>query len=294
MLLQQTLSERRALPDASPVAAPVEGIWQLPEPDPELVRHLAEAVFPRAFRLTGVAACDLDRTRARLGRFAYWHYPLDLGFDVWTRRPTGREAHPQDGHFRRFLHVFSGLLTLTNGTLDGMRVLDFACNAGFWSILARQVGAAHVLGIDRSDQNVEQARCLAELVGVTHVDFEVADAFAIEPTWTAPYDVGLFLGLLYHLPDPVCALKRLHALTGRWAIVDTRVASGRGALLELSADRPRGHNHPNGIRMLPTEEAVEMLLQFAGFRTIVRLADTSPFLHDRYRDGRRVTYIAGK
>jgi SAM-dependent methyltransferase len=269
-------------------------VWQLPEPDPSLVHRLSAEVYPRAFALSPAVARDLDAVRLELARFAYWHYAIDLGQDIWTRRPTGQEPHPQDGHFRRFLHVFSGLLTLTGGSLDGLRVLDIACNAGFWSILARRLGARYVLGIDRSEQNVEQARCLARLTGVRDVEFETADAFAIEPAWTRPFDVCLFLGLLYHLPDPICALRRVYVLTGRWAAIDTRVSSARGAVLELSADRPKGHNHPNGLRVLPSEPAVELMLQYVGFRKIIRLPDTSPFLHDRYRSGRRVTYIACK
>ena len=53
------------------------------------------------------------------------------------------------------------------------------------------------------------------------------------------WDIVLFLGLLYHLDDPLGALRRLHAITGEQAIIETE------AVVVPNCDNPLWHLYPN-------------------------------------------------
>ena len=44
---------------------------------------------------------------------------------------------------------------------------------------------------------------------------------SLEPEKVGVFDVVLYMGVLYHMPDPFAAMKQVAALTGEVAIIDT-------------------------------------------------------------------------
>ncbi len=81
------------------------------------------------------------------------------------------------------------------GDLDGERVLDLACGAGFYSRLIRQSGASYVLGVDmsRSMIDVAEAEEAAQPLGV---EYRVADV-ATMPQFGA-FDIVTAVWLLHY------------------------------------------------------------------------------------------------
>ncbi|MHC4948479.1 MAG: class I SAM-dependent methyltransferase [Planctomycetota bacterium] len=263
-------------------------VEDLPAPDPALVRR-AEEIFANTFDLAP-GAPERAAIERRVGDF-YWHYPFRFGdVEVECDHPAGRGLTGR--HYRRYLHIFPALLALTDGGLDGLSVLDIACNAGFWSIQARRAGADRVLGVEASEQNVEQARFIGELIGLDRVEYRVLNVYDLGPDTAGTHDVTFMLGLLYHLDNPMAALARLHEVTGRLAVVDTTLTPADIPVVRLMADHIHDQNWSNELALLPSARAVVMMLRHAGFREVHRVPITTPDMPDDYRDGRRATFIA--
>ncbi len=99
------------------------------------------------------------------------------------------------------------LLFQAAGIKPGMRVLDLGTGLGHVAQIAAEfVGAqGAVVGIDRSGEALAVARTRAQQAGVRHLTFEEADVL----TWRAaqPFDAIVARLLLFHMPDPVAAVK---------------------------------------------------------------------------------------
>jgi hypothetical protein len=89
------------------------------------------------------------------------------------------------------------------------------------------------------------------------------------------FDVSLFLGVLYHLDDPLGALRRLRAVTRELAVVETAAICIKGQdrpLLEFTPGAEVKNDPTNWF--FPNEAAAVALLHAAGFadvRPVARL-----------------------
>jgi tRNA (mo5U34)-methyltransferase len=143
-----------------------------------------------------------------------WYQTIDLGGGVVT---PGRDNTPA-----RLERI--GL----PARLDGLTVLDVGAWDGFFSFEAERRGAARVLATDHyawsgagwgSRQGFDLARTALDS-RVEALDIDVQD---ISPESVGRFDVVLFLGVLYHLKDPLGAIERLAAVAGKLLIVETVV-----------------------------------------------------------------------
>jgi len=110
--------------------------------------------------------------------------------------------------------------------LNGYTVLDIGCYEGYFSFHAAQRGARvtandHYVWHQPGDPSWNNFQLASEALGQP---CEVLDADLPHlPSLGRTWDVVLFLGVLYHLPDPVAGLRTVRALTGRVAILETLV-----------------------------------------------------------------------
>jgi tRNA (mo5U34)-methyltransferase len=143
-----------------------------------------------------------------------WFHTIDLGNGV--RTPGHKDTAAEWEH----LHL---------PDLAGRSVLDVGAYDGFFSFEAERRGAARVVASDHwvwnwpgSDArgNFELAwRTLGSRVQMRDIPVE-----EISPdTLGATFDVVLFLGVLYHAPDPVGYLRRVRSVTTGIAVVETAV-----------------------------------------------------------------------
>ncbi|RYP82757.1 methyltransferase domain-containing protein [Nocardioides guangzhouensis] len=92
---------------------------------------------------------------------------------------------------------------------EDARVLDVGCGPGTITVdLARIVAAGSVVGIDRSEEVVDEARATARRAGVTNVELRVGDVYALDHD-DASFDVVHAHQVLQHLSDPVAALREM-------------------------------------------------------------------------------------
>lgn len=103
----------------------------------------------------------------------------------------------------------------------GTRVLDLGTRDGYFAFeLERR--SADVLAVDYVSSEETGFKVAAELLG-SKVTFLQENVYNLTPEKYGTFDIVLFLGLLYHLPDPVRALKIVRRLCRERLCLETYV-----------------------------------------------------------------------
>src|SRR5256885_7699535 len=153
--------------------------------------------------------------REEVIRLGPWHIDVEITPEVSTGAfldaPPGTYPDsqgsvtfhdPHDGFLRRLRRIYPG-------GLEGRSVLDCACNCGAYLFYAKEAGAGRCLGFDVREHWISQARFLAEHRErpSDQMRFEVSDLYDLHELEPGTFDLTLFMGIFYHLPDPIRGLK---------------------------------------------------------------------------------------
>jgi SAM-dependent methyltransferase len=192
-----------------------------------------------------------EKIREKIDGFPYWHFAFDLKGNLT------RECYPYRQAWRKE-YFFDPLVELLGGTLEGKRVLDLACNAGFWSLCAIEAGCDYVLGIDHQQMHVEQANFVFEVkeVDKSRYDFIAGDIFATDLTRFGTFDVVLCPGLMYHINKPMELMEKISAVNSDVLMIDTRLADLPGSAIRVLH---------KGRKFHPTREAVRDMARQCGY-----------------------------
>jgi tRNA (mo5U34)-methyltransferase len=244
----------------------------------------------------------LDReTKQRLvGGIRPWHHSIDLGDGVIT--PGGKTlAHHHDE-----------LLRMQLPNLAGKSVLDVGAWDGYYTFMAEGAGASRVVALDHYAWSVDfekatsyisrqqaaglpirafhtvpdlwdpaglpgkrgfdlASRALNSRAHVVVDDFMTMD---LEPLGT--FDVVLFLGVIYHLEEPLRALRRLRQVTRGFAVIESEAVS---SLDDRSSwefvDATQLNNDPT-IWWVPTAAGLSAMCSAAGFSAVTITAGPPP------------------
>jgi tRNA (mo5U34)-methyltransferase len=113
-------------------------------------------------------------------------------------------------------------------SLSGRSVLDIGAWDGAYSFEAERRGAERVLATDSyswdgggwgTKAGFELARQSLD----SKVEDKTIDVFDLAPDTVGRFDLVLFLGVLYHVKDPIGALEHVASVTAGQAIVETEV-----------------------------------------------------------------------
>lgn len=89
------------------------------------------------------------------------------------------------------------------------RILDAGCGPGTITLdLARLASAGSVVGLDRSEAVIREARVAAEQAGVANLELTVGDVYSLDYE-AGTFDVVHAHQVLQHLSDPVAALREM-------------------------------------------------------------------------------------
>ena len=197
-----------------------------------------------------------------LAQYPEWYHSLELAPGIITpgRAPL---AHWEDV-----------LRSLRLPALPGKRVLDIGAYDGFFSFAAERLGASRVVAMDhyawsadmtRYMQEWRRARTEGRAIPAPHltkhwrpdelpgrgpfdaahaclrsrVEVVVADFMTEPAAKVGVFDIVLFLGVLYHLEEPLTAIRRVFDLTapGGTCVIETEAmeipGSGSRALCEF-------------------------------------------------------------
>jgi tRNA (mo5U34)-methyltransferase len=226
--------------------------------------------------------------------------------------PDGTQTlpqHPLGGDFPRFkwLQIARHL----PARLDGWRVLDMGCNAGFYSFELAKRGAC-VLAIDNDPHYLRQARWAAREYGLQgRVQFRQAEAYEIAREGTE-FDLVWFMGVFYHLRYPLLVLDLLAQRTRRLLMFQTLTMPG-DSVYRRTADHPIEERTPlleSGWPKVafiehkfagdPTNwwianrAAVEAMLRSSGLRVVARPGDEMYLCEPDPRAGERRALYASE
>ena len=241
--------------------------------------------------------CD-EEIRAEFAKYPLWHYAyrFEGGLDFAVRHVFQDPlADSPERPLQRFRHFMPWLLQATGGTLEGKRVLDVACNSGFWSIQCALLGAKDVIGFDARQELIDQANLIKRIVGVRNVDYRLLNLWETTPdALGGTFDVVFTLGILYHLPKPVEALERTKAMSRDHVLLDTSVFAAK-APLNLPR-MGRAVRHPERgrgrVSMVPSRRSVEMILKHRKFREWTEIRSEPRTCRTLFR-GDRASWLIG-
>jgi tRNA (mo5U34)-methyltransferase len=170
----------------------------------------------------------VSRARRReIAKLGPWFHNLHL--------PDGTQTVPDHflgGDFPAF--KWQEIAPAIPARLDGWRVLDVGCNAGYYSFELAKRGAS-VLGIDVEPLYLTQARWAAREFGLTRkVEFRQMEVYEIA-RFREQFDLVWFMGVFYHLRYPLLALDLLAARTRRLMMFQTLTMPGE-AVYPVKAD----------------------------------------------------------
>jgi tRNA (mo5U34)-methyltransferase len=205
---------------------------------------------------------DVDERRqlqAEIKRLP-WFHQIDFGDGVMT------PGHIRISKIRRMSRMlFNGL------DLQGRTLLDVGCWDGAYSIEATRRGALVTATDHFVWHEVPQRRQAFDLaIGRLAPRIRVLDlpVEGLTAAGVGRFDIVLFLGVLYHLREPLAALERMAQLAGDTFILETRMTMRhtRKPVMQFHPGQTLENDPTNW--WTPNRRCVEAMLRDVGFREI--------------------------
>ena len=221
-------------------------------------------------------------TAERVAAVPFWWHSIDLGDGVVT--PGHKSAELLRSEFDN----------MRVGDLRGKSVLDIGAWDGYFSFTAERLGAGRVVALDHyvwrsqlTEHGVPGDRPLApggalpgragfdlaHSVLDSRVEPVVADLETADLSGLGEFDVVLFLGVLYHLQNPLSVLRRLATITREVLVLETEAVVIRGyehtAMCEFYETTELNNDVSNW--WAPNARAVEGMCRAAGLANVTTI-----------------------
>ena len=241
-----------------------------------------------------------DRAEAAIQSCPEWYHSIELAPGITT---PGRQ--PAEAWQKMLVQL--QLPDLTNKS-----VLDIGAYDGFFSFAAERLGASRVTALDHYVWSADMAEYMkdwrearrtgapipplhksrhwrpeelpgrrpfdtARVILGSRVEPVVGDFMTMNLTELGQYDVVLFLGVLYHLEEPLRAMRRVAHVTapGGLAVIESEAMAIPGrentALCEFFPSQELNDDPTNWWS--PNAKALEGLCRAAGFREVTILTE---------------------
>lgn len=237
-----------------------------------------------------------------------WFYRFELPDGSSTGSylpPEAQQIH--DTRLEMVNRVLRPLLT----DHAGLTALDLASHQGWFSLQTARLGCATVTGMEPRQQHLEDARLMIRAWDVKNVRFVQSDIQNIAQTDIEPADIVLMLGLIYHLENPVAAIRTAYAYCRRVCLIETQVGPHLSGMLDWGSHefvRPiqgcftvideTEETHANeasteGICLAPSTETLLWIMEKVGFREVALVAPQEG-AYEQHRHGKRVLAVGWK
>jgi ubiquinone/menaquinone biosynthesis C-methylase UbiE len=194
----------------------------------------------------------------------------------------------------------------------GLECLDIGCHEGFYSLAMARRGM-RVTGVDAREENLGRARFVASAMGIESVVYRQGRVETLASELARKFDLTLFLGVLYHVEDPMLCLRQVAAVTGELCVVETQVVDevegvaewgsrewqrpyqGILALIDETGEFDAGIRETGMTPMAtcPSPKALRFMLRQAGFRRVEQIPPHAG-AYEQHARGKRVVYAAWK
>jgi tRNA (mo5U34)-methyltransferase len=150
--------------------------------------------------------------------------------------------------------------------LTGKRVADIGCHNGYFMFRMAAEQPRIVVGFEPVAKHHDTFNWLNSMAGVPNLHFEPLGVESID-AFPGFFDSVFCLGILYHHPDPIGILRKIHLAmdTGAELIVDCQGIPGPDPTAWVPTGRYAG---ARGVWFLPTQSCLETWIHRAGFREI--------------------------
>ena len=238
-----------------------------------------------------------------------WFYPFRLASGAFTQTYVTPEVAKI--HDTRLRMLQAGIAAHFGDPLPtGLTAVDLACHEGWFSQQVSALGFTGVLGLDARADHVADAALVARACGAGTLEFRQADVHALDADALGRFDLVLCLGLIYHLENPVGALRVARSLTapGGLCLVETQVVPnlagpvdwgsyrfvkplmGIFGLIDETDETHGPEMSTTGICLAPSVEGLLWIMRKVGFAD-VRLVTPPPDAYEQHRYGKRVMVI---
>jgi SAM-dependent methyltransferase len=167
--------------------------------------------------------------------------------------------------------------------------IDLASHQGWFSWQLIENGVQQVTGIEARSEHIADARAVIQAMGLSHrIRFEQCDVHDATPERFGRHPLVLCFGLIYHLENPIGALRRALALTapGGLCLIETQVIPGmhgfvdwgnhrfvrplKGSfgIIDETAEVHAAEASTLGICLAPDTAGLIWILQAIGFRDV--------------------------
>ena len=217
--------------------------------------------------------------------------------------------------------IFDTRLRMVNSAIDahfgdrlpGIECLDIGCHEGFYSLAMAKRGVGKVCGVDAREENLNRARFVARAMGLDGISYSQGRVETLAAELGRSYDLTLFLGVLYHVEDPMRCLRQVAAVTGELCVLETQVVDevegfaewgsrewtrpyqGILAVIDETGEFDAG-NRETGVSPMatcPSPKALLFMLKQAGFRRAEILVPPAD-AYEQHARGKRVVCAAYK
>ena len=236
-----------------------------------------------------------------------WFYGYEL--PDGSRLPTWHQGELDAIHDTRWQMVSDCLAGEFSEGLEGRSAIDLACHQGWFALRLAQEGLDKVHGVDARASHIADSRLMADILGLSQAAFEQGDVFELDTDAAGTYDIVLMLGLLYHLENPVGAMRIARALCRRVCLIETQVVPGMSGMVDYGSyeyvrplkgsfgviDETDDTHGPEasvtGICLVPSTEVLLWILRKVGFSRCEVLPPPAD-AYEQLRHGKRVLVAA--
>jgi len=210
-----------------------------------------------------------------------WFYAYELPDGSTT--PTYHSSDIQAIHDTRWRMLESCLEKHLGSDRHALTALDLASHQGWFAYNLARSGFSQVLGIDARQAHVDDSSLISRIYGMEQLAFRQGDIHEQHPDQTGRFDLVLMLGLLYHLENPVGALRICRALCKRICVIETQIVPGMTGFVDYGSyqyvrplkgsfgiiDETEDTHGPEasitGVCLVPSLDALLWLLEKVGF-----------------------------
>ncbi|NOK60611.1 MAG: 2-polyprenyl-3-methyl-5-hydroxy-6-metoxy-1,4-benzoquinol methylase [Chloroflexi bacterium AL-W] len=154
-----------------------------------------------------MASQEQETIAQKIAQFPHWYHQIEVAPGVVT---PGINATP----------LVLELLDLPEDC-TGMRALDIGARDGFFSFELEKRGA-NVLALDYVEPTQTGFAIAKELLQ-SQVEYKVANVYDLNPEDYGTFDIVLFLGVLYHLRNPLLALDKIWSVCSGQLWIESQV-----------------------------------------------------------------------
>jgi FkbM family methyltransferase len=167
--------------------------------------------------------------------------------------------------------------------------VDAGCGVGYFSKTLVECGL-NACGFDGREENVAEARHR-----FPQIPFEQGDIEERAILQLGRFDLVLCFGLLYHLENPLQAMRNLRGLTGKCLLLESMCVPEEKPAM-LLRDEPRQDDQSlTNMALYPSESSLVKMLYRVGFRMVYRvrpLPDHEDFRETTEHRRRRTVLLA--